>query len=181
MIYFTSDLHLGHNAIIYMRERPFRDIDEMNRKLIGNINSLISDRDTLYILGDIAHHLTIEEANALIAQIHGRKILLRGNHDKDYDPSLFVDIRDYLEIKDEGVRFDLMHYPLRSWHGMRHGAIQLHGHIHAGMDYNLANREKGIYQYDVGVDANGYFPVPINAIHEFFKDVTLTVKKLQDV
>lgn len=36
MIYFTSDLHLGHMAIIHMKNRPFEDVEEMNRKLISN-------------------------------------------------------------------------------------------------------------------------------------------------
>lgn len=30
MIYFTSDLHLGHNAVINMQNRPFTDADEMD-------------------------------------------------------------------------------------------------------------------------------------------------------
>lgn len=29
MIYFTSDLHLGHNAVISMQNRPFVDAEEM--------------------------------------------------------------------------------------------------------------------------------------------------------
>ena len=28
MIYFTSDQHLGHPAIISMQNRPFRDIED---------------------------------------------------------------------------------------------------------------------------------------------------------
>ena len=33
MIYFTSDLHLGHEAVIRMQNRPFVNADEMNRVL----------------------------------------------------------------------------------------------------------------------------------------------------
>lgn len=29
MIYFTSDLHLGHPAIITMQNRPFVNVDEL--------------------------------------------------------------------------------------------------------------------------------------------------------
>ena len=40
----------------------------------------------------------------------------------------------------------------------------LHGHIHSDGSYNMSNREAGIKQYDVGVDANGYMPVSIKQI-----------------
>lgn len=173
MIYFTSDLHLGHSNIIRHTDRPFESVEEMNDVLIDNINSFVSKNDTLYILGDLAFIIEKEMANDLIKKINGRKIFIRGNHDRHYDESLFEEICDYKEIKYEKTKFILMHYPLRSWNHMRHGSIQLHGHIHASQQYNLDNKAKGIYQYDVGVDANGYYPVSINQIMEFFKDVPL--------
>ena len=36
MIYFTSDLHFYHEKIIHHCNRPFRDAQEMNEKLIQN-------------------------------------------------------------------------------------------------------------------------------------------------
>ena len=38
MIYFTSDLHLGHRGIIRMQNRPFENVQEMNQVLIRNYN-----------------------------------------------------------------------------------------------------------------------------------------------
>ena len=54
MIYFTSDLHLGHRGIITMRNRPFANVEEMNRTLITNFNAIVHKNDTVYILGDLA-------------------------------------------------------------------------------------------------------------------------------
>ena len=173
MIYFTADLHLGHRNIIKHADRPFDSVEEMNETLINNINSFVTNNDTLYLLGDIAFIIEKEEANELIKRINGKKIFIKGNHDRHYDESLFEEICDYKEIKYNKTKFILMHYPLRSWNHMRSGSIQLHGHIHAPRQYNLNNRGKGIYQYDVGVDANDYCPVSIDQIIEFFKDVPI--------
>lgn len=42
MIYFTSDLHLGHKGIISMQNRPFENVAEMNRTIINNYNSCVN-------------------------------------------------------------------------------------------------------------------------------------------
>ena len=76
MIYFTSDLHLGHRGIIRMQDRPFADLKEMNRLLIYNYNAVVGKDDIVYILGDIAHHLPVEDANEMIRKLKGRKILI---------------------------------------------------------------------------------------------------------
>lgn len=45
-----------------------------------------------------------------------------------------------------------MYYPMLSWLKKNSGSIHLHGHIHAGEEYNLQNKEDGIKRYDVEVD-----------------------------
>jgi calcineurin-like phosphoesterase family protein len=169
MIYFTSDLHLGHTGIITMQNRPFKDVDEMNRVLIRNYNSLINRNDTVYLLGDICHHMTVEQANEIISKFNGKKILLTGNHDKKYDPSLFEEICDFKTISIDNTYFVLMHYPIMSWSKMHSGSVHVHGHIHSDELYNLQNQENGIKRYDVGVDANNFYPVSAKQIIEFFQ------------
>lgn len=41
MIYFTSDLHIGHRGIIEMKNRPFENAWEMNQVLIRNYNAVV--------------------------------------------------------------------------------------------------------------------------------------------
>ena len=36
------------------------------------------------------------------------------------------------------------------------------------MDYNEGNRLDGVWRYDVGVDANNFFPVSVKQIIDFF-------------
>lgn len=169
MIYFTSDLHLGHRGIITMQERPFDTVEDMNRTLLTNYNAVVSKEDTVYILGDICHHLQVEAANEIINRMNGRKYLLIGNHDKKYDPNLFIEIKDFMTVSLNGVYFALMHYPMLSWPKKSRGSIQLHGHIHARKEYNIKNRDDGIRRFDVGVDANAYYPVSVNVIIDFFE------------
>ena len=168
MIYFTADLHLGHRAVINMQNRPFADVEEMNRTIISNYNAIVGQDDTVYLLGDLCHHLKVEEANEIISKLKGKKILIKGNHDKQYDMSLFEEITDFKTISANGIYIAMMHYPMLSWPHSEAGAVQLHGHIHASSDYNEQNRKNGILRYDVGVDANNYFPVSLKDILEFF-------------
>lgn len=169
MVYFTSDIHFGHKGIITMQNRPFESVEEMNRTLLLNFNAVVKKNDTVYILGDICHHMTMEQANQLIKKMNGKKYLIKGNHDKNYDTSLFEDIQDFMTISINGHYYALMHYPMLSWPKKNSGSIQLHGHIHSRMEYNEENLIEGINRYDVGVDANNFFPVSVNRIIQFFE------------
>lgn len=172
MIYFTSDLHLNHKAAIHMNGRSFTNIDEMNETLIANINSKVTNDDTLYLLGDVAYRGGVDKANQLISRINGKKILISGNHDhKSLDPSLFESIHDFLEIHVDGINISLMHYPMVSWPKKGYGSLHLHGHQHNAADYNYEQRMCGILRYDVGVDANHYYPVSLEEIKAFFRFV----------
>jgi len=168
MIWFTSDLHLGHRAIIRMCNRPFETVEEMNETIIRNFNSFVKKNDTVYILGDIAYKVPVEEINHWIAGLNGKKILCRGNHDKRYDKELFERIYDFAEVAINGINVSLMHYPMMEWPKSYHGSLHLHGHIHSKEDYNLRQRREGILRYDVGVDANDFCPVSIEQVKEFF-------------
>ncbi len=168
MIYFTSDLHLGHRGVLHFQNRPFADVEEMNRVLIDNINARVNKNDMLYILGDVAHRCHVDEVNQMIAKMNGKKILIKGNHDKKYDESLFEGVYDFLEINLEGHSISLMHYPMVEWPKSRHGSIHLHGHQHNSPEYNVKQRDQGILRYDVGVDANAYFPISKNEIFDYF-------------
>lgn len=168
MIWFTSDLHLGHDAIIRMCNRPFGSIDEMNDTLVRNFNECVKKNDTIYFLGDISYKLKVEEANEMISKLNGKKYLCVGNHDKKYDGKLFEDIADCMRVNFNGIHLTLMHYPMLEWYKSRQGAIHLHGHQHNKAEYNLQQRELGIRRYDVGVDANNYHPVSMKEIIKFY-------------
>ncbi len=110
----------------------------------------------------------MDRANELISRLNGKKILIKGNHDKKDDLNC---LRKYVISKTvslNGLYFALMYYPMLSWRKKNSGSIQLHGHIHAHEEYNLQNKADGIRRYDVGVDANNYYPCIVKQIIEFF-------------
>lgn len=80
--YFTADTHFGHARIIELCDRPFADVDEMNAALIDGINSTVSEKDRLVILGDICMG-KLDQSLELLGEIRAREIVLvPGNHDR---------------------------------------------------------------------------------------------------
>lgn len=172
MIWLSSDQHLGHAGIIEMCGRPFQNVQEMNNTIIQNINAVVKPNDTLYLLGDVCHKATVEEGNGLFQKIKCKNIyLIKGNHDKGWEPSLFQEVCDYKEIhagyKGKNHRIVMSHYPFMSWNKSHHGSLMLHGHVHSKPEYNLQMKQEGIRRYDVGVDANYYYPVSLQQILSF--------------
>ena len=141
MNYYIGDLHLfnrnqtdeGRN---YDR-RPFATVEEMNQYILERWNAKINNGDTVYILGDMAMRGKNSALLALVAQLKGKKILFRGNHDdlSDYRyQRLFEEITDYREIADsfdgKTYKLCLMHYPILMWNGQHRGSILLYAHTH---------------------------------------------------
>ena len=62
MIWFTSDMHLGHEKALDFTIRPWQQIDEMNEGIIANINAKVKKKDELYILGDYSFRIPALEA-----------------------------------------------------------------------------------------------------------------------
>ena len=183
MIYFTSDLHLGHEHAIEFTNRPYSNVEEMNRGLISSINEVVKKDDELWILGDFAFKVGREEVRKFRREIECRKVhLINGNHDKDYrNDHIFQSVQDYRELKTEYGKFILFHYPILEWNTAHYGSVHLHGHIHSTGEYNASNLQKkyidrfpdghipntenlNLRIYDVGVDANNYKPISIERI-----------------
>ena len=50
-----SDLHLADRSVLAAWNRPFRNIEEMNRHLLGEWSRRVYADDTIICLGDVAH------------------------------------------------------------------------------------------------------------------------------
>lgn len=181
MIYFTSDLHLGHKNCIDFCNRPFKSADEMDDALISGWNSRVKNGDTVYIVGD----LVWESSDPLkyLSRLNGKKILIAGNHDikwlkrrgmatveqdgrvelRDYS-EYFINIAQYVETSIDGVTVTLCHYPMLEWKASRKiGSKKLgyliHGHIHNSRDKKYMPLWLLPHALNAGVDINNYAPV----------------------
>lgn len=86
--YFIADTHFAHKNILkYSKEyRPFTSLKEHDDTIIDNCNSVVTNDDRLFILGDFdlggkkEKHSRIKN---ILERLHGEKILIPGNHDLD--------------------------------------------------------------------------------------------------
>ncbi len=132
--YYISDLHLAHARIIDYDHRPFADLNEMHKALINRWNSVVSETDTVYILGDFCWAKE-SEWHHYLEPFSGQKVLIRGNHDpKEFSrevKNFFLDIKDYKEITDNGRHVIMCHYPI-PFHRADYdpNCWMLYGHVH---------------------------------------------------
>lgn len=158
MIYFTSDTHFGHSNIIKHCDRPFSNVHIMDQVIFDNINEVVGQDDTLYVLGDF--NFRGKKPLDYRVRINCQNIhLIFGNHDKrtDYfvsdlvtDMNGFNSIQDVKEIIYCNQRIYLSHYPHRSWPASHKGSWMLYGHVHSRLnDEDKVSNRKTL---DVGVD-----------------------------
>jgi len=170
MIYFTSDSHFDHANIIKLSNRPFVDINDMHSALIDNWNSTVKKNDIIYHLGDFS--LNKKTHQKILTSLNGRKILIKGNHDKK--PTLddgWNEIYDILEIKFKEQLIILCHFPLLVWNKSHYKSWHLHGHCHGSLpddSYSL--------RIDVGVDCHDYFPISFDRVEELMKNKSFIPK-----
>ena len=91
MEYFISDTHFYHYNIIQYCNRPFDNIEEMNNRMIESWNSVVTQDDTVYFLGDFGFG-DKEKLSNICTQLNGAKIMLRGNHDFRRGKQSWMDI-----------------------------------------------------------------------------------------
>lgn len=119
--FYISDLHIG-----CMNKYEGRTL-ETDQKLKENWNKVVTNADTVYILGDIGRTGTNKDNEYLasyLAALKGKKVLVKGNHDRLDDIRIkqqFTEICDYKEIIDsfEGKTYKLVlsHYPILMCNG----------------------------------------------------------------
>lgn len=164
-VYFISDTHFGHAAIIDISKRPFSDVNAMDDTMIARWNEVVGPQDTVYHLGDFAYRAA-RQASEYLDQLNGEIHLVAGNHDQlllKQDAHRFTSVSNILEIEVDGKTIVLCHYPMREWNGAWHGTWHLYGHTHGRMDDVPFG-----FTLDVGADAHDFRPWSMEEIAEIF-------------
>ena len=167
--WITADLHLGEDRFEIMG-RAFTNAQEHVDTLLDNYNALVNPEDTVIINGDVCY----QKAPQFLPQInrfHGRKILIRGNHDRIFSD---IDLAPYFEsiiAEGQGMEWEakdgdnvipcyITHYPTQGCNER----FNLVGHVHSAWKYQHNS-------FNVGVDTNCMRPVNMDKIANHFAAV----------
>lgn len=154
MIYFCSDIHLGHKNVLTYCNRPFKDLEEMREAFIKSWNDVVQDNDKVFCLGDFS--LNPKHSKEVVPLLKGEKYLVMGNHDapfkkskrdrfiKEYHNDGWFNILENTFITIDKYNIELSHFPFAAEPGdklnndiryvncrpINTGQILLHGHLH---------------------------------------------------
>lgn len=180
-VFFTSDLHFGHENAIRFDNRPFTTVEEMDAELVRRWNAKVGKGDLVYVLGDMIWKSGNGEAEQLIKSLNGQIILIKGNHDRFLHnakaKNALAGVKDFDDIcvtLEDGTkrRCILQHAFVPMYYGHRHQAIHLHGHSHQTEEsvfefmIQALLREQGLKPeiYNVGCMYWNYEPVTLDEI-----------------
>lgn len=170
MIYFTSDLHFGHDRGFLYESRGFPSIQEHDEVVIQRWNEKVQPEDTVYVLGDLMLNDN-EHGLECLRRLNGNIKIIYGNHDTDVRKALYtqlpnVEILGYATVIKIGkFIFYLSHYPtntsnLENDAPLSQHVLNLYGHTHQKTKfYNDVP-----YMYHIGLDAHNCYPVSYEEI-----------------
>lgn len=155
--FFIADTHFGGSRILLYENRPFEDVDEMDKMLIKNWNNVVEQDDTVYHLGDFCDNGKDKE---YLSQLNGHIKLVKGNHDNSSNE--FYRTCGFEEVYDCPILFNsfwmLSHEPLYINTNMPYA--NLFGHVHNSPLY----KDFSSQHFCVSVERIDYTPIPFDKI-----------------
>lgn len=173
--FFTADTHFGHANILKYCNRPFANIQEHDDELIRRWNSVVTNKDTVYHLGDFSFC----NSYSILRSLNFKQLIfIEGNHDKQFNDfyraidsikGVRPNVKKYkfLETKIDGIDFTFCHYSLRVWNKSHHGAYHLYGHSHGTLP-----DDPNSLSFDAGVDCHNYTPISLEEVKQIMAKKT---------
>jgi calcineurin-like phosphoesterase family protein len=179
MIYFTGDTHFCHNKSFLYEPRGFKSIEEHDKTIVKNWNSIIKPEDEVYLLGDVML-MDNEKGLNYLKNLNGKIHIILGNHCTDTRIDLYktcpnvVSIDYAKQLRIGKNYFFLCHYPVITanyddqlpW--SKH-LIHLYAHTHQKDKFYNNNP----YMYCVCLDAHNNRPVELQEIIDDIKNIKI--------
>jgi calcineurin-like phosphoesterase family protein len=175
--FVTADLHLDHAKILSFDApdgspmSPHSCLEEMQQDLEERWNAKVHQRDTVYVLGDVAFSKT---GLRLMERFKGRKVLIAGNHDRlpaKLYLQYFDDIRGaYFHHGDSTMLGGLIftHIPIHPAGLVGHYRGNVHGNLHCHQI--IDNGDVDRRYFNACVERHDFYPVALEDIKTFFKN-----------
>jgi len=163
--FFISDTHFNHKNIMQYCNREFTSVEEMNKTIIKNWNSVVKNTDIVYFLGDLCLG-GAEQIEFFTKQLNGRKRMVRGNHDRSvalYLAAGFEEVSRNTIIVEEF--YIASHKPVFLNPSIPY--VNIHGHIHNTTQTLLNSDGKNLY-YNVSVEMINYTPINFDEIKRYY-------------
>lgn len=171
-LFLTSDLHLGHSNILKYCQRPFKNVDEMDKVIIANANSRVKDDDTVIHVGDFCFKNSPngKEGEGLpihskkyIEQLKGNWVFVRGNHDKNNSVQTKI---ERLVLKVGGININVCHRPDDAIvQDDKYYPLNLVGHVHnSWVTKEIYKNGKYSLLLNVGVDVHKFIPINFDEV-----------------
>lgn len=168
-IYFTSDLHFGHQKDFLYKPRGFNSLEKMEDYIVEKWNNKVTNNDDVYVLGDLML-MDDDHGLNLIKKLNGKLHIIFGNHDTDNRIIKYCGLDNIVEvcfaqrIRYKKYNFYLSHYPTITTNiddrGLQKILINLHGHTHSKEKFY-----NGIATiYNVSMDAHNCEPIEVEKI-----------------
>lgn len=173
-VFFHSDWHFNHAFVA--ETRGYSSAAKHDDALIERINSRVTKRDHIFVLGDVFMG-SVRAGLDQIQRVNGVKHLVLGNHDPGHPmhrksiphTRRFLDVFESVSLHEQirlpgGRKVLLSHFPYEGDHEDREdrytqwrlrdeGEWLIHGHVHDAWRFNDR-------QINVGVD---FWPYPVDA------------------
>lgn len=140
--FFIADTHFGDESIIRYENRPFKDASEMDAYIMNQWNNKVHPEDVVFVLGDFTVYTDKAKIKQIISSLNGNKILVMGNHDRDFDANEWREC-GFSECSPWPIVFKeyfiLSHEPLYINSNMPYANI--FGHVHGNPAYKDASKQ----------------------------------------
>lgn len=172
-LFLTGNLQFGRPSAIKQFKRPFSSVGEMDETLVQNWNSVVGEKDVVYVLGNFAWDPTTAEE--MLNKLNGLIVILPGEIDEPL-----------IELSEKGImpsnskliepifssysdKLTVAYWPLMEWPNKKDGHYLFFGY--PNQKYKTDHKKKMV---NVACDFWGFKPQSLEAIMELFNDIDST-------